>query len=235
MNHTEAVNKRAVERYLLGEMEGPESDEFETHFFECTECAEELKTGAIFEENARAVFREEQASGASAGEPRARFEETRLFGWTAIWRNPWIVTPALAAFTLFCICGYQAVIVIPGLRGQLREATAPQPMASFVLPALSRGDDHALDVSKGNRFFALYMDPTWAGSFAEYICSVQDESGSTRFSVRIPAPAAGKPIQILVSKTQLPAGRYTVIVRNAAEVGKPESELNRYSLNLKLD
>lgn len=235
MNHTEAVNKGAVERYLLRELSDAESEEFETHFFECTVCAEELRTGAIFEENARAVFQEESASRASAGEPRARFEETRLSWWSAIWRKPWTMAPALAAVALLCLSAYQAVVVIPGLRGQLREALSPQAMASYVLPALSRGDERVLEVPKDNRFYALYMDPAWPGSFPEYLCSVQDETGATRLSLRIPAPAPGKPIQILMSRNQLPAGRYTVTVLNAAAAGQPETELGRYSLILKLD
>jgi hypothetical protein len=62
-----------------------------------------------------------------------------------------------------------------------------------------------------------------------------DEKGSTPLSVRIPAPPPGKEIQILMSRNQLPSGRYTVIVRHPAANGQPESELNRYSLILKLD
>jgi hypothetical protein len=233
MNHTEAVEKEAVERYLLGDLSKSESDEFETHFFECTECADELREGALFEENAKAVFREERSAG--AGEPRARFEQARASWWTLMWQRPWSAAPALAALALLCVSAYQALLVIPGLRGQLREALSPQAMASYVLPSLSRGEDRALEIARDNRFYALYMDPTWQGSFREYLCSMQDESGSTRFSVHIPAPAPGKPIQILLSRNQLPSGRYTVIVRNAATAGKPESELDRYLLILKLD
>jgi hypothetical protein len=79
------------------------------------------------------------------------------------------------------------------------------------------------------------MDPAWEGSFAAYICSVQDESGSTRFSVRLPAPPPGKPIEILMARSLLPSGRYTVTIRNAAESGKPEAELARFALILELD
>jgi hypothetical protein len=108
-------------------------------------------------------------------------------------------------------------------------------MASYVLPPVSRGDARSLELPDTGRFYAIYMDPTWEGSFAAYQCSVQDESGSTRFSVRLPAPPPGKPIQILLTRSLLPAGRYTVVIRNAAETGKPETELARYALILKLD
>jgi hypothetical protein len=64
---------------------------------------------------------------------------------------------------------------------------------------------------------------------------VQDESGSTRFSVRLPAPPPGKPIEILMARSLLPSGRYTVIIRNVAESGKAVAELARFALILKLD
>src|ERR1700735_3555112 len=56
MDHIEAVNNQAVERYLLGQMPDAEIDAFEKHFFECGSCAEEVESGVLFEENARAAF-----------------------------------------------------------------------------------------------------------------------------------------------------------------------------------
>jgi hypothetical protein len=56
MNHTEAVYTSAVERYMLGQMSSSESGEFEKHFFSCLDCARELLTWVIFENNIRAVL-----------------------------------------------------------------------------------------------------------------------------------------------------------------------------------
>ena len=47
MDHAEAINKGAVERYMLGQLSGSDCEEFEIHFFECQECAQELRAGAI--------------------------------------------------------------------------------------------------------------------------------------------------------------------------------------------
>lgn len=55
MEHSEAANGHAVERYLLGEMTEPEAEAFELHFFECTVCKEELASGALLVENLRAA------------------------------------------------------------------------------------------------------------------------------------------------------------------------------------
>jgi Putative zinc-finger len=227
MNHAEAIEKGAVERYQLGELSEKEIEEFETHFFECTHCADELKSAAIFEENAKAVFLEDTRGTAGAGVPAATFQQSRASWWNLFWQNPWSAVPALAAAALLLVVGYQA--------NSLKQALRPQPMASYVLPALSRGEDRVLEVPQGNAFYALYMDQTWPGNYSEYLVDVLDEKGSSRFSVLITAPPPGKEIQILMSRKQLPSGRYTVVVHRPAANGQPESELNRYSLMLKLD
>ncbi len=227
MDHAEAIAKGAVERYQLGELSENEIDEFETHFFECTHCADELRAAAIFEENAKAVFLESSRSAAGAGEPRVKYEEARVSWWALFWRNPWSAVPAVAAAAFLCVVVYQARM--------MKQTLAPQAMASYVLPSLSRGDERVLEVGKNDKFYALYMDPAWQGSYLEYICVVQDDKGSAWLSVRVATPPPGKPIQILMSRNQLPSGRYTVIVRHPAANGQPESELGQYSLILKLD
>jgi hypothetical protein len=235
MDHTEAVRNEAAERYLLGQLSDLEREEFEVHFFDCAKCAEELKTGAYFEENARAVFREDEARDALK---RAAGEGTRGRSlWTRIWSPltaPWGFAP-VATLALLVVSAYQNLVQIPGLRDQLHFAMAPQAVASYVLPPVSRGDAQVREIPAGEMFYTVYMDPTWEGSFAAYVCTVQDDSGVTRFSVRLSAPPPGKPVQILMARSFLPSGRYTVFIRNAAEAGKPEAELARYALNLKLD
>jgi Putative zinc-finger len=235
MDHTEAVRSAAVDRYLLGQLSASETEEFEQHFFDCLECSRELRAGAMFEDNARAVFLEDSlAAEGVPGKTRTSAQpKPSVWGW--FWQRPWSAAPALAALVLALVTAYQALVVIPGLRTQLNAALSPQPVASYVLPPISRGDARALEVPAGSRFYSIYMDPVWEGSFAAYMCSVQDESGSTRFSVRLPAPPPGKPIEILMARSLLPSGRYTVIIRNVAESGKAVAELARFALILKLD
>src|ERR1700682_4145887 len=59
MDHNQAARIQAPARYLLGELTLPEREDFEEHFFTCRECADELRTGAMFAANARAVFRDQ--------------------------------------------------------------------------------------------------------------------------------------------------------------------------------
>src|SRR5271163_489517 len=134
MNHTDAVSNAAVDRYLLGQLSASELEEFEQHFFDCLECSRELHAGAVFEDNARAVFREEAVAAAVAPAKSRTPAETRQSLWGWFWQRPWNAAPALAALVLAAVTVYQASIVIPGLRTQLNAALSPQPVASYVLP-----------------------------------------------------------------------------------------------------
>ena len=234
MNHQEAVSAGAVERYLLRQLSDTEADEFEQHFFDCLECTRGLQAGALLEDNAQAIFLEERASET----PKLFAVRRPAAGKRSVWAAffaPSFAAPALAGLALALIAAYQTFIVIPRLRARVDAALAPQAVASYVLPPLSRGGARVLDVPAGAEFYAIYMDPAWDGSFAAYECSVDDESGATRFHLRLAAPPPGKPLQILLSRSLLGSGRYTVVIRNAAESGKPQTELARYALILKFE
>ena len=59
MDHQSAVDRNIAERYVLGELEAPESAEFEEHVFECAACAEDVRDIARLVANIKAVLREE--------------------------------------------------------------------------------------------------------------------------------------------------------------------------------
>src|SRR5260221_4650415 len=46
MEHAEATESMAAERYLLGEMTPEDRDAFEEHFFGCGACATDVRDGA---------------------------------------------------------------------------------------------------------------------------------------------------------------------------------------------
>ncbi len=63
MNHQLAINTKATERYLLGELDEDSRSAFEEHYFSCRACADDVKTAAEFVDNARAVM----SGGAAIG------------------------------------------------------------------------------------------------------------------------------------------------------------------------
>ena len=56
MTHQNAVETLAAERYLLDEMSELERYTFEEHFFDCDDCAEEMRLGSRLRSNAAALF-----------------------------------------------------------------------------------------------------------------------------------------------------------------------------------
>ena len=57
MDHLEAVRLNAAEKYLLGELSAELRDQYEDHFFDCKECARDIRAGAAFVDNARDIWR----------------------------------------------------------------------------------------------------------------------------------------------------------------------------------
>lgn len=72
MDHDEAIQRGAVEKYLLNEMPLPERDEFEEHYFDCPACAEDLRATAAFLDAAKREFKQGFAAApeTKSGEPR---------------------------------------------------------------------------------------------------------------------------------------------------------------------
>lgn len=62
MDHDQAVQTHAVERYLLKEMTPSEREEFEAHYFDCTACADDLRAAARFIEEAKQSWLETPGS-----------------------------------------------------------------------------------------------------------------------------------------------------------------------------
>ena len=102
MDHREAQDTKASERYLLGELSELERFAFEEHYFECRECAEDVRAGAAMARGIRALAR----------------EGTREVAASPRWWKGWmpVLAPSMAACALACIAGYQALVTIPGLR-----------------------------------------------------------------------------------------------------------------------
>ncbi len=62
MQHKDCRRTLAAERYLLGEMNEAEMQEYESHYFDCNSCARELELGLAFVKHAKAIFKLEDAT-----------------------------------------------------------------------------------------------------------------------------------------------------------------------------
>ena len=73
MNHDEAIRLKAAEKYLLGELSAELRDQYEDHYFGCAECAQDVRTGAVFIDNARDVLVPPSVAELGAKHQPARF------------------------------------------------------------------------------------------------------------------------------------------------------------------
>src|ERR1700732_5377478 len=126
MDHDIAVQTGAVERYILGEMEGNERELFEEHFFECETCSMDVRASAVFVANTRALARDEAL----------KHEAAPKRGWRG-WLQP-VWAPAFAML-LLAVAGYQSLVSIPRLNREVESATAPRQVAVTVLSGQARG------------------------------------------------------------------------------------------------
>ena len=205
MDHIEAVNNQAVERYLLGQMPDAEIDAFEKHFFECGSCAEEVESGVLFQENARAAF-------PPVPQPATAAKRNWLLQW---WARPAFAAPALAAGLLAAATIYQAGFVIPALRHELALAQAPQAPVSFLLKSAARGQERGEEkpflIPAGAPLFLVQIDLADT-SFPQYRCALYDKSGAFRASVDGPAPPPGGQLSVVIPVAGLKPGVYTLKV-----------------------
>ena len=117
MDHHKAVESKASERYLLGEMSELERFQFEAHYFDCAACADEVCTGAALARGIKAVCAEDAAL-----RPRVRVvSESPRTGWFS-WLSFPVLAPSAAALALGCVAVYQGFVLMPGLRlaGEVR-------------------------------------------------------------------------------------------------------------------
>src|SRR6266550_9342195 len=117
MNHQEALQEMAVERYLLGELSGASLDSFEEHLFECSECAKEVKIGGTFIDGVRTEVSVPRRVAAP------RVESARR--WTSWFTSPWVLAPALAACLV--ILAFQTFVLQPRMKLEVAQAQDQDP------------------------------------------------------------------------------------------------------------
>ncbi|MDH4064349.1 MAG: hypothetical protein OEW19_08105 [Acidobacteriota bacterium] len=214
MTHQQAVEKHAAERYLLDEMAELERYDFESHFFDCAECAESVRIGALMQEGVRQGLLPDAvastprplvsavAGPAAASAPPVAVAKARVpgRGWL-----PWAVAATLAVGI-----GYQSLWIVPGLRDQ---AIGPQALAPVTLRPATRGPGTIVAHSgTGPVSFAVDLAGLPADTSLAYDLRTAD--GRSVASGTAAAPSPGTPLLLLMPGSAVRvAGGYTLSVR----------------------
>ncbi len=89
MNHNEAMQHMAAERYLLNELTPEDRDAYEAHFFDCQDCALDLRAASAFVEEAKIQLPALSSAGRTQSTPSPVRPARKS------WLN-WVITPAFA-------------------------------------------------------------------------------------------------------------------------------------------
>lgn len=208
MDHETAMKTEAIERYLLREMPDGERDAFEEHFFECSDCANELKAASAFLENLKTVVAEEPVV-------IRKPEQRDWFAWLR-WN---LAQPALT-MALLAIVGYETLYLVP----QLRQAAEPHMVTSAVLRSETRGEAALIRQSKEEGLLLSFDLPPGIRE-QKYTIELASADGRKIREIPAAAPPEGDPFQLTIPE-RLEAGVYTVRVLGGSR------ELARYQFKL---
>jgi hypothetical protein len=205
MDHLEAKRLHAAEKYVLSELSADQRDAYEEHYFDCAECAEDVKATLTFVTAGREVFREEPAPVAPKElAPRSR--------WTS-WFRPMIAIPAMAVLLL--AIGYYSRTSKP----QIGVITAPgQTILSSPSFGLRGGDrlenEKTVVQVHGNDAVQLHFDfvPPQVQNFSSYTGELRDSASRALLQFDIPPDRVNKEVNLIVPSGLLRPGDYTLTV-----------------------
>jgi hypothetical protein len=205
MDHLEAKRLHAAEKYVLGELSADQRDAYEEHYFDCAECAEDVKATLTFVTAGREVFREEPAPVA----PKELAPHSR---WTS-WFRPMIAIPAMAVLLL--AIGYYSRTSKP----QIGVITAPgQTILSSPSFGLRGGDrlenEKTVVQVHGNDSLQLHFDfvPSQVQNFSSYTGELRDSASRVLLQFDIPLDRVNKEVNLIVPSGLLRPGDYTLTV-----------------------
>lgn len=229
MNHGEAIEQMAAERYLLNELTPDARDAFEKHAFDCTECALDLRAGALFVHEAKVQLPELVASQTES--ERIRSSEKRSF-WLSLWR-PAFAVPAFAA--LLIVTGYQNLVTFPALR---QSANEPRLAPVAPLRSATRGATRLTIAADRTRGIALpvdlVIDPGSAPA-ASYSFDLRDPHGKLVWTGTLPATAQGtdsdQSFSLTIPGAMLQNGPYSLMVTSVTAQGA-HTPIEQYNFDI---
>lgn len=224
MDHSEALRLQAAEKYVLGELPDPVREEYEEHYFDCAECALDVRAAVAFVDASREVFQEKPKRLLDGLD--SKFGES----WFR-WFRPLVAVPAFAV--LLAVVGYQNLVTLPKAKKEASHTGAQIFVSSFSLQrANTRGGDVVTMQVLPNESFAIDFDFTPSRSFDSYIGQLQDEAGRSLLEVSIPRKGANKEAHLVIPGGLVHPGKYSLVFAGDPEAKgqmTKENEVARFS------
>jgi hypothetical protein len=229
MDHSEAVQLMATERYLLGDLPAEQREAFEEHFFECYECALDVRAEAAFIKEAKVQLPLMAVPAVVPVVPVAVEVEQKSRDWFGWMRPAWAV-PAFAA--LLVIIGYQNLATIPGLRSA---ATTPRLAPWSTLHVGTRAGAHTAVVADRKAGAVLLIDVPNDGGYTSFGFELADAQGKALWTQTAVAPAEGDgTMSLLIPGGGLQQGAYALTITGINPQGS-RTQLDRRILDVRFD
>jgi hypothetical protein len=201
LDHLIATKRNIAGRYMLGELSPAEREKFEEHYFNCRECADDVRDLLTVSSNSRAVLLQmpDYDQPAAATGWKGWFQSFRFSPQPA-----YVIASALALCVLTVVTTLQSI----SLRGQL----VPQAVAEFALHPDARGEEIEIGAPQAGQFLVLSADvPLAAPKFQWQVRGVA--SLTPLMEGTAPGPTPGSPFCVLIPASKLSSGRYVLAVR----------------------
>ena len=243
MNHSEAIEQMAAEKYLLDELTPDLRDAFEEHMFDCPECAFDIRAAASFVSEAKV-----QLPGIAAAE-RAPFPEATKaekdrppngqpvkrrdwMGWLRpLFASPLIAGPVFAA--LLIVVGYQNLITYPALK---LAASEPRLLPSAALHAGTRGGERSEVQAVRKQGVLVQVELPEHTAFTTYVVDLYDPEGKLAWTQNISVAsngADGDSLSLMIPGEGLRQGAYSMAVSGVSVTGQ-RMEIERHTFDIHL-
>jgi hypothetical protein len=223
MDHSESIRLMAAEKYLLGELAPELREQFEEHFFDCQECALDVRAGAALVEHSKVVLSEPVA----VSQARVPVLVPAKTGWLG-WLRPALIVPVLGV--LLVVVGYQNLVTYPQLK---QAANSPQILPWASVNVSTRGTS-TIQISPGaGQGFQLLVNIPPESSYTSYTFDLSSPSGRLEWSHTIPAAASDEARSIYIPGANQEQGIYKLAVRGNTATGE-SSDLGHYSIEVQI-
>lgn len=217
MDHAQAIQTQAAEKYLLGEFSAAQQEEFAEHFFDCDECAKDVRLTALFMDTAKRVM------AADLGDKPNLTVKKSSSGWHSAWYA------VAASIALLAVILYQNVVTIP----KLRSFAAPQALEYFSIAGMgSRGTAQTVVTPSHERPFILLADIPSHENIDQYRCEILNGDGKTVLSIDVTEALARKTVPLLIPASTLSPGTYSFAISGRTKEDPAFTQLEKYPLQV---
>jgi hypothetical protein len=226
MNHQEAENTKATERYLLREMTNEERMAFEDHYLDCAQCLEAVTFGADFLDSGHEMA-EEKGVQQSVAVP--------WFGRMLSALRPMLKpAPAIALTAAVALAAFSAYQQkrITNQQNLIADLKAPSQEFRYVVSGAQRRGSNAIVLSRNERL-SLLINFVPKHEFTSYRAEITGPGLPTAYSVPVAVTEQDYSVMVSLPAAVLTGGEYQVNFLGRVEGGE-ETKLVSNSFEVKL-